>query len=413
MKRTGSSMSRSAVRAARLPPSARSSSRDRRAVTSAYSAATKTALPSTSTTHEDDAQRVAHRASGVVQVREKPGQPGPWYWAVGLRPSCGQYRQRSRRLPRGRRGRGEHVFYTRGVRVEYREEPCRSALNRVKGMPFEWSLNPYMGCAHRCTFCYVRAFERRADRPSDDRYGRTIRVKTNVAEVLARELARPSWRGEPVVDRRGDRPVPAGRGPLPADAGVPRGAGRRVEPVQHHHARAADRPRRRRPARGGGARRGVRQLLDPDARPRGLAHDRARDGAAAAAPARAEDARRRRDQGRRRDGADPAGALRPARAARAGRPRGARGGRDARVGERAQPPARDARALPRGARPRLARGARALRAAVRRPGVPDAGRTRASRCAASPRCGPVTASPTGGASAIEPPARPEQLTLAV
>ncbi len=83
--------------------------------------------------------------------------------------------------------------------VEYREEPCRSALNRVKGMPFDWSLNPYMGCAHRCTFCYVRAFERRADRPSDERYGRSIRVKVNVAEVLRKELARPSWRGEGVA----------------------------------------------------------------------------------------------------------------------------------------------------------------------------------------------------------------------
>jgi DNA repair photolyase len=83
------------------------------------------------------------------------------------------------------------------MRVEYREEPCRSALNRVKGMGFEWSLNPYMGCVHRCTFCYVRAFEKRADRPSDDRYGRSIRVKTNVAEVLRAELARPSW--EPSV----------------------------------------------------------------------------------------------------------------------------------------------------------------------------------------------------------------------
>jgi len=83
--------------------------------------------------------------------------------------------------------------------VEYREEPCRSALNRVRGMPFGWSLNPYMGCAHQCTFCYVRAFERRADRPSDSRYGRSIRVKVNVAEVLRAELARPSWRGEGVA----------------------------------------------------------------------------------------------------------------------------------------------------------------------------------------------------------------------
>jgi DNA repair photolyase len=83
--------------------------------------------------------------------------------------------------------------------AEYREEPCRSALNRVSGMPFGWSLNPYMGCAHRCTFCYVRAFERRADRPSDDRYGRSIRVKVNLVEVLRRELARKRWAREGVV----------------------------------------------------------------------------------------------------------------------------------------------------------------------------------------------------------------------
>jgi DNA repair photolyase len=85
------------------------------------------------------------------------------------------------------------------MRAEYREEPCKVALNRVKGMGFKWSLNPYMGCVHRCTFCYVRAFERRADRPSDDRYGRSIRVKTNVAEVLRRELARASWEPEAVA----------------------------------------------------------------------------------------------------------------------------------------------------------------------------------------------------------------------
>jgi len=85
------------------------------------------------------------------------------------------------------------------MRVEYREEPCRSALNRVQGMPFDWSLNPYMGCAHRCTFCYVRAFELRADRPADDRYGSSIRVKTNVAEVLRAELSRSSWRREGIA----------------------------------------------------------------------------------------------------------------------------------------------------------------------------------------------------------------------
>jgi DNA repair photolyase len=80
--------------------------------------------------------------------------------------------------------------------VTFVEQPCKSALNAVKGMPFKWSLNPYMGCEHRCTFCYVRAFEKRADRPSGDAYGRSVRVKVNVAQVLRVELARPGWRRE-------------------------------------------------------------------------------------------------------------------------------------------------------------------------------------------------------------------------
>jgi DNA repair photolyase len=91
------------------------------------------------------------------------------------------------------------MFYHRPVRVEYREEPCKVALNHVRGMPFDWSLNPYMGCVHQCTFCYVRAFERRADRPSDHRYGTSIRVKVNVADRLRLELGRAGWSGGHVV----------------------------------------------------------------------------------------------------------------------------------------------------------------------------------------------------------------------
>ena len=85
------------------------------------------------------------------------------------------------------------------IDVGYVEVQAKSALNPVKGMGFGWSLNPYTGCEHRCAFCYVRAYELRADRPSDDRYGRTIRVKVNVAAVLRTELSRRSWRKETVV----------------------------------------------------------------------------------------------------------------------------------------------------------------------------------------------------------------------
>src|SRR5436309_1653679 len=90
------------------------------------------------------------------------------------------------------------VLEARRTSVEYLEQPCKSAVNAVRGMPFKWSLNPYMGCEHRCAFCYVRAYEKRADRPSDHAYGRAVRVKTNVAQVLRWELSRPGWRRETV-----------------------------------------------------------------------------------------------------------------------------------------------------------------------------------------------------------------------
>src|SRR6185503_5019539 len=48
-------------------------------------------------------------------------------------------------------------------------------------------------------FCYVRGFERRADRPSGEAYGRSVRVKVNVGDVLRRELARPTWTREVVA----------------------------------------------------------------------------------------------------------------------------------------------------------------------------------------------------------------------
>ena len=95
--------------------------------------------------------------------------------------------------------RGMELPEPRLTDVDYLEVQCKSALNPVKGMGFAWSLNPYTGCEHRCSFCYVRAFEQRADRPSDDRYGRTIRIKVNVASILRGELSRPSWRKETVV----------------------------------------------------------------------------------------------------------------------------------------------------------------------------------------------------------------------
>jgi len=83
--------------------------------------------------------------------------------------------------------------------ARYQEVRCRSALNRVQGMPFEWTLNPYRGCTHGCHYCYARRYQTQFELGADDDFASIIFVKTNFVDVLRRELARPSWGGEYVA----------------------------------------------------------------------------------------------------------------------------------------------------------------------------------------------------------------------
>src|SRR6266545_4846244 len=77
--------------------------------------------------------------------------------------------------------------------ARYQEVQCRSALNRVRGMPFEWTLNPYRGCTHGCHYCYARRYHIQFEMNADDDFASLILVKHNVAAVLAREVDRPAW----------------------------------------------------------------------------------------------------------------------------------------------------------------------------------------------------------------------------
>src|SRR5713226_9734055 len=87
----------------------------------------------------------------------------------------------------------------RADQARYQEVTCRSALNRVQGMPFNWTLNPYRGCTHGCHYCFARRYHVQFEMNTDDEFASVILVKKNFVEVLKRELDRPSWTREQVA----------------------------------------------------------------------------------------------------------------------------------------------------------------------------------------------------------------------
>jgi DNA repair photolyase len=95
------------------------------------------------------------------------------------------------------------MFYTVAMaRAQYLEDTCKTALNRVpeaSRVPFRWTINPYRGCTHSCHYCFARAFHAYLDLGIGEDFSTKIVVKTNVAEVLRRELAAPRWSGETIA----------------------------------------------------------------------------------------------------------------------------------------------------------------------------------------------------------------------
>jgi len=84
------------------------------------------------------------------------------------------------------------------ARARYLEELCKTALNRVpeeSRLPFRWTVNPYRGCTHSCHYCFARAYHAYLDLGVGEDFSSKIVVKTNVVDVLRRELASPRWGG--------------------------------------------------------------------------------------------------------------------------------------------------------------------------------------------------------------------------
>jgi DNA repair photolyase len=85
------------------------------------------------------------------------------------------------------------------ARATYTETECKSALNRVTNMGFGWSLNPYKGCVHACAYCYARANHSYLGLDAGTDFETKLFVKTNIVDVLRRELSARSWKRDEVA----------------------------------------------------------------------------------------------------------------------------------------------------------------------------------------------------------------------
>ncbi|NQX10897.1 radical SAM protein [Microbacteriaceae bacterium VKM Ac-2855] len=86
--------------------------------------------------------------------------------------------------------------------ITFYEVLAKSALNKVptgSGMPFGWTINPMRGCTHACTYCFARPTHEYLELDAGRDFDTQIVVKVNVAEVLERELTKPSWGRHPVA----------------------------------------------------------------------------------------------------------------------------------------------------------------------------------------------------------------------
>jgi len=86
--------------------------------------------------------------------------------------------------------------------LEFLHVNARSIINRVPEeslMPFRYTINPYRGCSHACTYCFARPTHEYLGLGIGEDFERQIVVKINAVERLRAELRASRWRGEPIA----------------------------------------------------------------------------------------------------------------------------------------------------------------------------------------------------------------------
>jgi len=92
---------------------------------------------------------------------------------------------------------GRETIRSRGG-VVYRELQSRSLLNRCVStrMPFQWTVNPYRGCAMGCRYCYAAYTHEFMGIATPEEFHTTVFVKRGAEPETARRLSAVVRRGE-------------------------------------------------------------------------------------------------------------------------------------------------------------------------------------------------------------------------
>ncbi len=85
--------------------------------------------------------------------------------------------------------------------TQYFRDASRSVLTRnlSPDVGFDWSLNPYRGCEHGCSYCYARPTHEYLGLSAGLDFESKIFVKPDAPELLEWELASPRWKPEHIA----------------------------------------------------------------------------------------------------------------------------------------------------------------------------------------------------------------------
>lgn len=85
--------------------------------------------------------------------------------------------------------------------IQYLADTSKSIVvaNDSPDIPFRYSVNPYRGCVHGCSYCYARPYHEYLGLNAGLDFETKIFVKHDAPALLRDFLSRDSWRPEPII----------------------------------------------------------------------------------------------------------------------------------------------------------------------------------------------------------------------